>query len=97
LSVNAHGNSSLSVPVTGVPEGSPPGTLPQPLAKTYAGNVADKGYATPTAFLWDPWSDPRIVPCCYVVRIDIYDRAVINNSWAGGHRRAGWEAIEIGF
>jgi hypothetical protein len=31
------------------------------------------------------------------VRIDIWDRAVLNNSWSGGHHNAGWEAIEIGF
>lgn len=97
LAVAAHGNSSLSVPVVGVLEGSPPGTLPVALAKTYNGNLADQGYPAPTSFLWDPWSDPRIVPCCYVVRIDIRDRALSSNVWAGGHHNAGWEAIEIGF
>ena len=97
LSVAAQGNSSLSVPVVAVPEGSPPGTLPVPLAKTYNGNLADQGYPTPTSFIWDPWSDPRIVPCCYVVRIDIRDRALSSNVWAGGHGNAGWEALEIGF
>ena len=68
-----------------------------PLSKTYNGNVADTGYPVPTSFIWDPWSDPKIVPCCYIVRIDIRDRAVLNNAWAGGHGGAGWEAIEIGF
>jgi hypothetical protein len=97
LSVAAQGNSSLSVPVVAVPEGSPPGTLPVPLAKTYNGNLADQGYPVPTSFLWDPWSDPRIVPCCYVVRIDITDRALSSNHWGGGHANAGWEALEIGF
>lgn len=97
LGVSADGNSSLSVPVTGVPEGSPPGTLPVPLSKTYNGNTADTGYPAPTVFLWDPWSNPRIVPCCYLVRIAINDRTIINNAWAGGWSNAGWEAIEIGF
>lgn len=97
LDVAAHGNSSLSVPVFGVPEGSPPGSSPVPLSKTYNGNLADQGYPAPRSFLWDPWSDPRIVPCCYVVRIDIWDRALSSNVWAGGHGRSGWEAIEIGF
>jgi hypothetical protein len=96
LDVAAQGNSSLSVPVVGIPEGSPPGTLPVPLSKTYNGNLADQGYPVPTSFLWDPWSDPRIRPCCYVVRIDIWDRALSSNVWAGGHGRSGWEAIEIG-
>lgn len=95
LSVAAHGNSSLSVPVVAVPEGTAGPAVP--LSKTYNGNVADSGYPVPTSFIWDPWSDPKIVPCCYVVRIDIWDRAVLNNSWSGGHHNAGWEAIEIGF
>jgi hypothetical protein len=96
LGVAAEGNSSLSVPVVGVPEGSPPGTLPVPLSKTYNGNTADQGYPTPTSFIWDPWADPRIIPCCYVVRIDIWDRALSSNVWGGGHGNSGWEAIEIG-
>jgi hypothetical protein len=96
LSVAAQGNSSLSVPVTGVPEGSPPGSPAVPLSKTYNGNTADQGYPVPTSFIWDPWADPRIVPCCYVVRIDIWDRALSSNVWAGGHGNSGWEAIEIG-
>jgi hypothetical protein len=89
LTVDAEGNSSLSLPIVD--------TSGVALSKTYAGNVADEGYPVPTEFVWDPWSDPRIVPCCYVVRIAIWDRAVLNNSWAGGHGNAGWEAIEIGF
>ena len=95
-SVAAQGNSSLSVPIVAVPD--PPGVGPAvPLSKSYNYNVADTGYPAPVSFLWDPWSDPNIVPCCYVVRIDIWDRAVLNNSWGGGHHNAGWEAIEIGF
>ena len=95
LSVAAQGNSSLTVPVVAVPEGSVGPAVP--LSKTYNGNIADTGYPVPTSFIWDPWSDPRMVPCCYVVRIDIWDRAVLNNAWAGGHGGSGWEAIEIGF
>ena len=95
LSVAAEGNSSLSVPIIAVPEGT--AGPPVALSKTYNGNVADTGYPVPTSFIWDPWSDPRIVPCCYVVRIDIRDRAVLNNAWAGGHGGSGWEAIELGF
>ena len=89
LNVAAQGNSGLSVPVVD--------TSSVPLSKTYNGNLLDPGYPVPTTFLWDPWSDPRIVPCCYVVRVDIWDRAVLNNHWAGGHGNSGWEAIEIGF
>jgi hypothetical protein len=94
--VAAHGNTSLSVPIVAVPD--PPGVgAAVPLSKTYNHNVADTGYPTPTSFSWDPWSDPNIVECCYVVRIAIWDRAVLNNSWSGGHGKEGWEAIEIGF
>jgi len=97
LSVSAEGNSSLSVPVVGVPLPLWPGGSAVPLSKTYNGNLADTGYPAPTSFVWDPWSDPQIQehPCCYVVRIDIADRTVINNAWGGGHGNAGWEAIEI--
>jgi hypothetical protein len=94
-SVNAEGNSSLSVPVIASPD--PPGTGPTvALSKNYNYDPTDTGYPVPTSFLWDPWSDPNIVSCCYIVRIDINDRSVINNSWQGGHGGAGWEAIEIG-
>jgi hypothetical protein len=89
VSVTARGNSGLSVEIkdTG-------GTR---LSKTYNGNLADQGYAVPTVFLWDPWSDPDIVPCCYLVYVDIYDRTIVNNGWTGGgHSNTNWEAIEIG-
>jgi hypothetical protein len=89
VSVTARGNSGLSVPVVDVTN--------TPLSKTYNGNLADQGYPVPTEFLWDPWSDPRVVPCCYVVYVEINDRAILNDSYAGGHSNSGWEAIEIGF
>lgn len=95
LTVNAEGNSSLSVPVVAQPY--PALTAAVPLAKTYNGDITDEGYPTPTSFLWDPWSDPRIVPCCYIVRIDINDRALSSNVWNGGHSSPGWEAIGISF
>jgi hypothetical protein len=97
LSVAAQGNSSLSVPIVGVPAPLFPGGAAVPLSKTYNGVLADQGYPVATEFVWDPWSDPAIVenPCCYVVRIDIWDRAVLNNAWSGGHGNSGWEAIEI--
>ena len=89
VAVTARGNSGLSVPVVDVTN--------TPLSKTYNGNLADQGYPVPTEFLWDPWSDPRIVPCCYVVYVEINDRTILNDSYAGGHANSGWEAIEIGF
>ena len=89
VTVTARGNSGLSVPVVD--------TSAVPLSKTYNGNVADQGYPVPTEFLWDPWSDPNIVPCCYLVYVEITDRTIINNAFYGGHYAQGWEAIEIGF
>lgn len=88
IAVTARGNSGLSVPVVDI--------AATPLSKTYNGNIADQGYVVPTEFLWDPWSDPNIVPCCYLVYVEVWDRTIINNSWGGGHYNAGWEAIEIG-
>ncbi len=89
VAVTARGNSGLSVPVID--------TSMVPLSKTYNGNMADQGYPVPTTFMWDPWNDPNIVPCCYVVYVEIWDRTIINDSWSGGHGNSGWEAIEIGF
>jgi hypothetical protein len=88
IAVTARGNSGLSVPVVDI--------TATPLSKTYNGNTADQGYVVPTEFLWDPWSDPNIVPCCYLVYVEVWDRTIINNNWGGGHYNAGWEAIEIG-
>ncbi len=88
VAVTARGNSGLSVPVVDITS--------TPLSKTYNGNIADQGYVVPTEFLWDPWSDPNIVPCCYLVYVEVADRAIINDGFYGGHYNAGWEAIEIG-
>lgn len=88
VSVTARGNSGLSVPVVS--------TTAIPLSKTYNGNIADQGYVVPTQFLWDPWSDPNIVPCCYLIYVEVNDRTILNNSYSGGHYNSGWEAIEIG-
>ena len=88
IAVTARGNSGLSVPVVS--------TTAVPLSETYNGNIANQGYVVPTSFLWDPWSDPNIVPCCYLVYVEVWDRTIINGYWSGGHYNAGWEAIEIG-
>ena len=88
VAVTARGNSNLSVPVVS--------TTMVPLSKTYNGNIADQGYPVPTQFLWDPWSDPNIVPCCYLVYVEVWDRTIVNGFWSGGHYNAGWEALEIG-
>jgi len=88
IAVTARGNSGLSVSVVDITT-----TL---LSKTYNGNIVDQGYVVPTEFLWDPWRDPNIVPCCDLVYIEVADRAILYNTYTGGHSGAGWEAIEIG-
>ncbi len=70
IAVTARGNSNISVPVVS--------TTSVPLSKTYNGNLADQGYVAPTSFLWDPFSDPNIIPCCYLVYVEI---------WAPRHRQ----------
>ena len=97
VAVTARGNSNLSVPVTGVPLPLYPGGAIVPLSKTYGGNTAEQGYPVPTSFVWDPWSDPLIVPCCYLVYIEINDRTILNDAYVSGHSNQGWEAIEIAF
>ena len=89
VAVTARGNSGLSVPIVD--------TSNTPLSKTYNGNLADQGYPVPTEFLWDPWNDPDIVPCCYVIYVEVWDRTIINDMFPSGHYNAGWEAVEIGF
>jgi hypothetical protein len=96
VSVTARGNSGLSVPVSGVPLALWPGGPTMSLSKTYNGDVTEQGYPVPTSFVWDPFSDDRMIPCCYLVYIEINDRAILNDSYSGGHYNAGWEAIEIG-
>ena len=97
VAVTARGNSDLSVPVSGVPLPLYPGGAVVPLSKTYGGNIAEQGYPVPTSFVWDPWSDPLMVPCCYLVYIEINDRTILNDAYVSGHGNQGWEAIEIAF
>jgi hypothetical protein len=42
-----------------------------------------------------PVERPNIVPCCHLVYVEVWDRAIINGYWGGGHYNARWEAIEI--
>jgi hypothetical protein len=44
---------------------------------------------------WDPWTD-GVEPCCYVVFVRLYDRAIVNNVWNGGHTFQNWRSITIG-
>lgn len=64
------------------------------LSKTYNGNIADTGYPVPTEFKWNPWA-AGISPCCYLIDVRIYDRAVVDDSWSGGHENENWQSITI--
>ncbi len=65
-----------------------------PLSKYYNGDITDTGYPIPTTFVWDPWA-AGVSPCCYLIYVTINDRAIINNSWSGGHSNANWHSITI--
>ena len=64
-------------------------------AKTYNGNRADQGAPTPGIdVVWDPWAD-KVEPCCYVVFVRLFDRAITDNSWSGGHTFDNWRSITV--
>ena len=66
-----------------------------PLSKTYNADINDTGYPVPTEFLWDPWA-AGVDPCCYLIFVDIWDRAIVDNSLsATPHYRANWHSITI--
>ena len=71
-------------------------TSATPLSKTYNGDITDTGYPAPTEFLWDPFDTPGIDPCCYLVWVDIWDRAIVNNFWSGGHYNNNFHSLTIG-
>lgn len=80
LDITLYGGCGVSVPIH---------------TKTYNGNTADTGYPVLTPIVWDPWA-ANVSPCCYVIWVQIYDRAVVSNQWAGRHSRSNWQSITIG-
>lgn len=63
--------------------------------KSYNGNLADTGAPAPGIdIVWDPWA-AGVEPCCYVVFVDIFDRAIVNNSYSGRHHNSNWHSITI--
>ena len=65
-----------------------------PLSKTYNGDKTDTGYPAPKEFLWDPWK-AGVDPCCYLIHVRIWDRAIVNNAASGAHSDANWHSITI--
>ncbi len=86
ISVNLLGGCGVSVPIVD--------RFGTPLGKTYDGNIADTGYPVATSFEWDPWA-AKIDPCCYIVDVRINDRAILGNSWGGGHGNENWQSLTI--
>jgi hypothetical protein len=81
LSVTAYGGCDVAVPI---------------FAKTYDGNLADRGAPSPGIdIIWDPWAG-GVSECCYVVFFRIYDRAILSNAWSGGNSPGEtWRSITI--
>lgn len=65
-------------------------------SKTYNGDRTDLGAPAPgITVTWDPWAD-QVEACCYVVFVRLFDRAIINDVWNGGHTYQNWRSITIG-
>jgi hypothetical protein len=65
-------------------------------AKTYNGDRTDTGAPAPgVTAVWDPWA-AGVEACCYVVFVRLYDRAIVNDRWDGGHGYENWRSITIG-
>ena len=54
--------------------------------KSYGGNTADTGAPAPGIERVDPWA-AGVEPCCYVVDVRIWDRAIVNNGSRGATPR----------
>jgi len=88
IAVQLLGGCGVSIPIVD--------TSSTPLSKTYNGDLSDTGYPVPTEFLWDPFDTPGIEPCCYLVWVDIWDRAILNSSYSGGHYNLNFHSLTIG-
>jgi len=86
ISVRLQGGCGVSLPIVATDGTS--------LSKTYNGDITDTGYPVATEFLWDPWA-AGVDPCCYLIYVRIWDRAIVNNFWSGGHHNANWHSITI--
>jgi hypothetical protein len=86
LSVNLQGGCNVSLPVVDING--------VPLGKSYNGNISDTGYPVATTFEWDPWA-ANVDPCCYLIYVRIWDRAIVSNQWGGRHHKSAWHSITI--
>jgi hypothetical protein len=80
LAVNLRGGCGAAVPI---------------FDKTYNGDLADQGAPAPgLPIVWNPWA-AHVSPCCYVIFVEIWDRAIVNNSYGSRHYNANWHSITI--
>lgn len=81
MSVTAYGSCNVAVAI---------------FAKTYDGNLAERGAPAPGMDItWDPWADGA-ERCCYVVFFRIYDRAILGNAWSiGNNPGETWQSVTI--
>lgn len=63
--------------------------------KTYNGDRTDHGAPAPgITVTWDPWATD-VELCCYVVFVRLWDRAIVSDSWDGGHLFQNWRSITV--
>jgi hypothetical protein len=63
--------------------------------KTYNGITSDEGAPAPGIDIaYDPWA-AGVEPCCYVLFLRIWDRAIVDNFWSGGHENEVWHELRI--
>jgi hypothetical protein len=65
--------------------------------RSYEGNVADTGEPPWRKVIWNPWAEEEeeLRPCCYLIVLRAWDRAIINNYFHTGHWNRDHEAVEI--
>jgi hypothetical protein len=93
LSLTLEGGCSASIPIYDQKTGSL-------VNRNYNCNIADQGETVTRTVVWDPW-DPLHYPvtesCCYLIALEIWDRAIVNNYYSGGHyTNSKWVSIQIG-
>jgi hypothetical protein len=63
--------------------------------RSYGGNVTDTGEPPWRKVIWNPWAEEDLPPCCYLIVLRAWDRAIINNYFHTGHWSRDHEAVEI--
>jgi hypothetical protein len=86
VSVDLYGGCNVSLPIVDTGGNS--------LSKSYNGNLLDTGYPVLTTFEWDPWAS-NVDPCCYLIYVQIWDRAIVTNQFGGRHYNVSWHSITI--